>query len=52
MDTADACLKETIIDTVSLDSDTHRVFAALTDDDSAGKGLVVDFNVECSVSAI
>lgn len=35
-----------------MDSDAHRVVAALTHDDSAGKGLVVNFNVECPVSAI
>lgn len=37
---------------VSLDSDAHRVVAALTDYDSAGKGLVVDLNVERPVSAV
>lgn len=33
-------------------SDAHRVVAALADDDSAGKGLVVDFNPERPVPAI
>lgn len=32
--------------------DAHRVVAALADDDSAGKGLVVDFNPERPVPAI
>lgn len=32
--------------------ETHRVFAALTDDDSVGKGLVVDLDVERPVSAV
>lgn len=43
---------ENLIEAVSMDSDTHRVVAALMDDDSAGKGLVVNFNVERPVSAI
>lgn len=33
-------------------SDAHRVVAALADDDSAGKGLVVDLNVERPVSTV
>lgn len=33
-------------------SDAHRIVAALTDNDSVGKGLVVDLNAECPVSAI
>lgn len=33
-------------------SEAHRVVAALTDNDSVGKGLVVDLNAECPVSAI
>lgn len=33
-------------------SDAHRVVAALADDDSAGKGLVEDFNLERPVPAI
>lgn len=34
------------------DSETHRVVAALTDNDSVGKGLIVDLNVECPLSAV
>lgn len=36
----------------SLAPDAHRVVAALPDDDSAGKGFVVNFNPECPVPAI
>lgn len=37
---------------IMFNCETHRVFAALTDDDSAGKGLVVDLDVERPVSAV
>lgn len=37
---------------LALDSYAHRVVAALSDDDSAGKCLVVDFDLERPVSAI
>lgn len=30
----------------------HRVVAALADDYSAGKGLVVDLDLKCPVSAV
>lgn len=33
-------------------SDAHRVVAALADNDSAGKGLVVDLNAERPVSTV
>lgn len=34
------------------DSDTYRVVAALVDKDSVGKGLVVDLNAKCPLSAV
>lgn len=37
---------------LALESCAHRVGAALLDDDSAGKCLVVDFDLERPVSAI
>lgn len=32
--------------------EAHRVVAALADNDSVGKGLIVDLNVERPVSAV
>ncbi len=44
--------KKTPTEAVLLNSKAHRVAAELMDNDSAGKGLIVDFNVECPVLAI
>lgn len=37
---------------VLLESEAHRVVAALTDNDSAGKGLIVDLNVQRPVPVV
>lgn len=43
---------KTLIKALLFGSEAHRVLAALSDNDSVGKGLVVDLNVERPVSAI